>query len=73
VTREDEISRRQRRAERNLAKLGRPDANWLGWAPRPKGMRRRTCERLRDELIEAQVEGEDIIAAEALRRFGVVV
>ena len=30
VTREDRIARYQRRAGRILAKLGRPDANWMG-------------------------------------------
>ena len=70
VTREDRIARYQRRAGRILAKLGRPDENWTGWAPKPKWMRRRTYERLCAELIEVQMEGEDVIRAEALRRFG---
>ncbi len=70
VTREDRIARYQRRAGRILAKLGRPDANWMGWAPKPKWMRRRTYERLCAELIDVQMEGEDVIRAEALRRFG---
>jgi hypothetical protein len=73
VAREDKLARRQRRASRILAKLGRPDANWTGWASRPKGMRRRTYERLCAELTEVQEDGEAVFAAEALRRFGVVV
>jgi hypothetical protein len=70
VTREDRIARYQRRAGRILAKLGRPDANWMGWASKPKWMRRRTYERLCVELADVQMEGEDVIRAEALRRFG---
>ena len=70
VTREDRIARYQRRAGRILAKLGRPAENWMGWAPKPKWMRGRTYERLCAELIDVQMEGEDVIRAEALRRFG---
>jgi hypothetical protein len=72
VTREDKLSRRQRRAERILARLGQPDASWLSWAPKPKWMRRKTYERLCAELIEVQEEGEAIFIAETRRRFGCI-
>ena len=70
VTREDTLSRHLRRAERVLAKLGRPEAEWWGWAPKPKWMRHRTYERLRGELVELQMAGEAMLEAETLRRFG---
>ena len=70
VSREDALSRHLRRAERLLAKLGRPEAEWWGWAPKPKWMRRRTYERLRAELVELQMAGEEMLEAETLRRFG---
>ena len=70
VAREDALSRHLRRAERVLAKLGRPEAEWWGSAPRPKWMRRRTYERLCAELVELQMAGEEMLEAEALRRFG---
>ena len=73
VTREDALSRHLRRAERLLAKLGRPEAEWWGWASKPKWMRRRTYERLRAELLELQMVGEEMLEAEALRRFGCLV
>ena len=70
VTREDALSRHLRRAQRILVRLGRPEAEWWGWAPKPKWMRHRTYERLRGELAELQMAGEEMLEAEALRRFG---
>jgi hypothetical protein len=70
VTREDKLSRRQRRAYRILAKLGQPDANWTAWAAKPKWMRWHTYERLLAELKAVQESGEAIFVAEAMRRFG---
>jgi hypothetical protein len=70
VTREDALSRHLRRAGGILAKLGRPEAEWWGSAPKPKWMRRRTYERLRAELTELQMAGEEMLEAETLRRFG---
>ena len=69
VTRMDKLSRRQHRAGRILARLGRPDANWLEWAPKPKWMRSPTYERLCAELARVQMEGEAVFIAMALRRF----
>ena len=59
-----------RRAERILAKRGRPEAEWWGSAPKPRWMRRWTYERLCAELVELQMAGEEMLEAEALRRFG---
>jgi hypothetical protein len=70
VTREDALSRHLRRAGGILAKLGRPEAEWWGWAPKPRWMRRRTYERLCGELVELQMAGEAMLEAETLRRFG---
>src|SRR3982751_1262052 len=70
VTREDALSRHLRRAGRILTRLGRPEAEWWGWAPRPKWMRHRTYERLRAELTELQMMGEAMLETETLRRFG---
>src|SRR5690349_14626979 len=61
VTREDALSRHLRRAGGILAKLGRPEAEWWGWAPKPKWMRRQTYERLRAELTELQMAGEEML------------
>jgi hypothetical protein len=70
VTREDALSRHLRRAGRILTRLGRPEAEWWGSAPKPKWMRRRTYERLHAELVELQMAGEEMLEAETLRRFG---
>src|SRR3954454_6074458 len=70
VTREDALSRHLRRAGGILAKLGRPEAEWWGSAPKPKWMWRRTYERLCGELVELQMAGEEMLEAETLRRFG---
>ena len=53
-----------------MAKLGRPEAEWWGGAPRPRWMRHRTYERLCGELIELQMAGEEMLEVETLRRFG---
>ena len=55
VTREDALSRHLRRAGGILAKLGRPEAEWWGWAPKPKWMRHRTYERLRGEASDRRL------------------
>jgi hypothetical protein len=67
---EDALSRHLRRAGRILTRLGRPEAEWWGGAPRPKWMRHRTYGRLCAELVELQVAGEGMLEAETLRRFG---
>src|SRR4051794_21762595 len=73
VTREDALSRHLRRAGGILAKLGRPEAEGWGSAPKPRWMRRRTYERLCGELVEVQMAGEEMLEAETLRRFGSLV
>jgi hypothetical protein len=72
VAREDKLARRQRRASGSSpsSAAGR-ELDGLGVAA--EGVRRRTYERLCAELTEVQEDGEAVFAAEALRRFGVVV
>ncbi|MCW6512974.1 hypothetical protein [Lichenifustis flavocetrariae] len=64
---EDSLDRARRRSNTIRTRLGGEAGPLSTFPQRPKGMWNRTYERLLDKAIEADVQAEELFAAEAAR------